>query len=97
MDALFATVIAPLIVVVLAIPLIAGWIGRNYLYGFRSPRTVASDAIWYPVNRVAGVLMLVASLIWLATGPVVGLVTLGAAALGSAVYMSWIVARQSPN
>jgi hypothetical protein len=97
MDTHLATVIAPLIVVVLAIPLIAGWIGRNYFYGFRSPRTLASDAIWYPVNRMTGISMLIAGFVWLATGVVVGLVALGVAVLGSAVYMSWLVARQHPN
>jgi hypothetical protein len=88
------TVIAPLIIVALAIPLIAGWIGRNYFYGFRTRRTLASDTIWYPVNRMSGVLMLIAGLVWLATGIVVGLVALGVAVLGSAVYMSWLVAHQ---
>jgi len=88
------TVIAPVIIVLLAIPLIAGWIGRNYFYGFRSQRTLESDAIWYPVNRMTGVLLLAAGLVWLAAGAVVGLAAIGASGLGSAVYVSWLVARQ---
>jgi hypothetical protein len=27
---------------------------RNALYGFRTPKTLASDEIWYPANRYAG-------------------------------------------
>ena len=78
----------------LALPLIAGWIGRNYFYGFRSRRTLESDAIWYPVNRVTGVLLLAAGLMWLAAGIAVGLVAIGVATLGAAAYLRWLVASQ---
>ena len=83
-----ATTIAPLLLVALAIPLIAGWIGRNYFYGFRTPRTLSSDSVWYPANRVAGILLLGAGLVWLATGLVTGLVAIGVAVIGSGVYLS---------
>jgi hypothetical protein len=34
-------------------PLVQGKIGRNGLYGFRTPKTLASDKAWYAVNRGA--------------------------------------------
>jgi hypothetical protein len=34
-------------------PLVQGKIGRNALYGFRTPKTLASDKAWYAVNRGA--------------------------------------------
>ena len=90
------TVIVPLIMVALSIPMIAGWIGRNYFYGFRTPRTLSSDTVWYPANRVAGLLMLCAGLVWLAAGVAAGpmaglgtgLVALTLAFAGSFIYLS---------
>jgi len=38
----------------LAVPLIRGWIPRNALYGFRTPKTLASDEVWYPANWYSG-------------------------------------------
>jgi uncharacterized membrane protein len=76
-----ATVVAPLIVVVVSLPLIAGKIKRNSFYGFRTPRTLASDAAWYPANRIGGILFLCAGLIWLMTGVGVGLGAIGIAAV----------------
>lgn len=84
----------PVLFVLLAIPLIVGIVPRNYLYGFRSRRTLQSDALWYPVNRVAGVLLALAGLAWGVSGSTVGLVALGVAILASAVYTGWLVARQ---
>ena len=84
----------PMLFILLAIPLILGIVPRNYFYGFRSRRTLESDALWYPVNRVAGVLLALAGLAWGTSGDTVGLVALGVAILGSAIYMSWLVARQ---
>jgi hypothetical protein len=36
-------------------PLIAGRIPPNRWYGFRTPRVIADERVWYPVNRMAGV------------------------------------------
>jgi hypothetical protein len=36
------------------IPLVQRRIGRNGFYGFRTPRTLASDKAWYAVNHGAG-------------------------------------------
>ena len=37
-----------------SVPLALGKVPPNRLYGFRTPRTLADDRVWYPVNRVAG-------------------------------------------
>jgi len=57
---------APILVIVVSVPLILKMVPRNRFYGFRTPRTRSADAIWYPANRVAGILMAVAGLLWLA-------------------------------
>jgi uncharacterized membrane protein len=56
---------APILIILVSVPLIFGWIPRNRFYGFRIPRTLASDAIWYPANKMAGILFAVAGAIWL--------------------------------
>lgn len=43
-----------LLLIGLAIPLILRRIPRNLLYGFRTPRTLSSDRVWYPANAYAG-------------------------------------------
>ncbi len=35
-------------------PLWLGKVGPNRFYGFRTPRTIADDRVWYPVNKVSG-------------------------------------------
>src|SRR4051812_12857184 len=88
------TLIAPVVIIVVAIPLIAGLIGRNSLYGFRTPRTMSSDDVWYPANRVGGVLMLIAGIVWLVAGRAApmsavftGVVSIGVALVIWAIYM----------
>lgn len=53
--------IPSLLLFLLAIPLAAGIVPRNRFYGLRTPRTLSEDRIWYPVNRVAGIALLIAS------------------------------------
>lgn len=48
-----------LLICVLAVPLIQGRVQRNSWYGFRTRRTLASDAVWYPANRLVGKALLV--------------------------------------
>jgi hypothetical protein len=43
------------------LPLVLGLIPRNRFYGVRTARTLSSDDIWYPVNRVVGSAAVVAS------------------------------------
>jgi uncharacterized membrane protein len=40
--------------ILLGIPMISGMVARNGIYGFRTPKTLASDHVWYPANRYAG-------------------------------------------
>ena len=44
--------------IVSGIPLKQGRIPPNYFYGFRTPRTLKDEKIWYPVNRVLGIDMI---------------------------------------
>ena len=57
----------PILIILVSVPLIFEWIPRNGLYGFRTPRTLESDAIWYPANKMAGILFALAGGIWLLT------------------------------
>ena len=91
----------PLLLVALAIPLILDMIPRNGFYGYRTPRTLASDEVWYPANRYAGKALVVAGLVWAALPLMVqrnlvnplGLIVLGAAVVASFVYLSRIGTR----
>ncbi|MBO0860633.1 MAG: SdpI family protein, partial [Chloracidobacterium sp.] len=46
--------IAGLALFAAGVPLLRGWIPRNRWSGFRVPKTLSSDEIWYEANRVAG-------------------------------------------
>jgi uncharacterized membrane protein len=59
----------PLLFIALAMPMILGLVPRNWIYGTRTRRTLSSDDVWYPVNRVAGWLLLVVGVIWSWLGP----------------------------
>jgi hypothetical protein len=87
--------VAPILIVSLGIPLAAGWVARNVAYGFRSRRTMASDEIWYPVNRASGWSTIAAGLVWLLAGHVAGLIALALSVVGTAAYAGWLVARRT--
>lgn len=81
-----------------SVPLALGKVPPNRLYGFRTPRVLADDRVWYPVNRVAGrrgmgfsivlgALAILSMLGMLAFSTVV----MGAAALGVATLVSMFV------
>ena len=53
-----------MVLIVLAVPLILGVVPPNPLYGFRIPRTMRPH-VWYPANRVAGLAMAAAGVVWL--------------------------------
>jgi SdpI/YhfL family protein len=46
--------VSGLLLCAIAIPLIREQIPRNRWYGFRVPKTLASDQVWYAANRFAG-------------------------------------------
>lgn len=87
--------VAPLLIIVVAIPIATGWLARNVAHSFRSPRSMASDQIWYPVNRVTGWSTLLAGVVWLLAGPLAGVIALGIAIAGTAIYAASLVARSS--
>ena len=62
--------IGGLVLVVVGAPLLRGWIPRNRLAGFRTPKTLSNDRVWYEANRVAGRDMLIAGLVVMATAVV---------------------------
>ena len=42
------------LVALVSVPFILGRVPRNRFFGFRTPRTLASDAVWYPANYTFG-------------------------------------------
>jgi uncharacterized membrane protein len=46
--------------IALGVPLMRRRVPRNRWYGFRIPKTLASDSVWYPANAIAGRDMVVA-------------------------------------
>ena len=62
------TVFVPLLIVVLAIPLILQKVPRNHLYGFRTPYTLSSDEVWYRANKICGIAMVIGGAAWLLAG-----------------------------
>jgi uncharacterized membrane protein len=87
---------APIVIIFVSIPMIFGLIPRNGFYGFRTPTTLRSDAVWYPANKMAGILFTVAGVIWLllaiflpeSPNNVIGVGLLFVAVLLSFVYLS---------
>jgi len=49
------------------VPLLRGWIPRNRLAGFRTPKTLSNDSVWYEANRVAGRDLMIAGAVVMAT------------------------------
>ena len=52
-------VIVGVIYISLGIPLLLGRIPPNAWYGCRTRKTLSSEEIWYPVNRVSGRYMII--------------------------------------
>ena len=44
-----------------AVPLLVGLIPRNRFYGIRTMKTLSDDRVWYPVNRLAALTVMIAS------------------------------------
>jgi hypothetical protein len=49
------------------VPLLRGWIPRNRWAGFRVPKTLSNDRIWYEANRVAGRDLMIAGAVIMTT------------------------------
>lgn len=90
---------APVLIILVSVPLIFGLIPRNRFYGFRTSRTLQSDAVWYPINRAGGILFAVAGVMWLLSAvlrpewpnELIGVGLLLAAVVLSFVYLSRLV------
>jgi len=54
------------------LPMALGKIPPNQLYGFRTPRSLSDEAVWYGINRPAGWALFVSGLVG-ALGALVGL------------------------
>ena len=55
--------VGPLLVLVLSIPMILGKVPPNSAFGFRTPKTLSSQEVWYPANRAAGWFILAAAVV----------------------------------
>lgn len=100
--------VVPLVVLALAIPMILQKVSRNYFYGFRTPRTLSSDRVWYRANRASGIAMACASIVWLIAALIVPLtvepevahhrvLAIGLTALGVALAASFITLGRIPH
>jgi uncharacterized membrane protein len=67
--------IAGLVLFAAGIPLLRGWIPRNRWSGFRVPKTLSSDRIWYEANRVAGRDLMIAGAVVMTTAVVSALLS----------------------
>ncbi len=66
MDVRILVTLACALIAALAIPLVLRKVPPNHLYGFRTPRTLASHEVWYPANAFSGKALLVACALSLA-------------------------------
>jgi uncharacterized membrane protein len=57
--------IPSVIFLVLSLPLVFNLIPPNRGYGVRTAKTLSDPSIWYPVNRLAGLLLVISSSIYL--------------------------------
>ena len=55
--------VVPLLILALSIPMILDKVAPNGAYGFRTPKTLESEEVWYPANRAAGWFMLAAAVL----------------------------------
>ena len=55
--------VVPLLILALSIPMILDKVPPNGAYGFRTPKTLESEEVWYPANRAAGWFMLAAAVL----------------------------------
>ena len=62
--------LAGFVLFAVGVPFLRGWVPRNRLAGFRTPKTLSNDRVWYEANRVAGRDMLIAGLVVMATAVV---------------------------
>jgi uncharacterized membrane protein len=57
------------------VPFLRGWVPRNRLAGFRTPKTLSNNRVWYEANRVAGRDLMIAGVVVMATAVVSALLS----------------------
>jgi len=57
--------IPAVLILIIAVPLVIGWVPRNRFYGVRTLKTLSDERIWFSANRFGGWLFLLSSLIYL--------------------------------
>ena len=60
---LVMNLVLPVLLIGLSLPLIYGKVPPNHWYGFRTPKTLSSDAMWYRTNRVGGQYLVIAAIL----------------------------------
>ena len=55
----------PFLLMVLGVPLLAGLVPRNPIYGMRTCYALSSEERWYRQNVITGVAMLIGGAIWM--------------------------------
>jgi uncharacterized membrane protein len=75
-----------------------GKLGKNFFIGIRTPWTLASDEVWLRTHRLGGELFVIAGLVVFAAGvlgagPILPMISIGAAALLSVAY-SYLLYRR---
>jgi uncharacterized membrane protein len=90
--------VAPVVIIAVSLPLAFNMVPPNGMWGFRTSRTMSSEAVWYPANRVAGIALACAGVVWLlaaflsqSQGRVL---IIGLSALGIAVAISFLYLRR---
>ena len=58
-------IIIGIIIIGISIPLILEKIKPNMIYGFRTPKTLNNEAVWYKANKYSGTALLIAGIIML--------------------------------
>jgi uncharacterized membrane protein len=103
-----AMILGGLVFIAVGVPMVLGRIGRNRIYGYRSPRTLRDDRIWYPVNAMSGLWLIWGGLLSLVIGVLLVIlrnredaaklvISIGVPALliciGVGIYRGWKLAR----
>src|SRR2546428_5538834 len=66
--------IAGLVLFAAGVPLRRGWIPRNRWSGFRTPKTLSNNTVWYEANRVAGRDLMIAGAVVIAAAVISALI-----------------------
>lgn len=61
--AYWALVLVPLIFAAISLPMALEWVGPNAFYGVRTAATRSSEAEWYRINHLSGIVGVVGGLI----------------------------------